>query len=457
MAKSKAGSVYVCRECGFSSAKWLGKCTGCGSWNSMYEETVILTKKEKHSSPAEIKELSQVVIRQENRIKSDIEEFDRVLGGGLVEGSLVLVGGDPGIGKSTLVLQAAKQFSAKKKVLYVSGEESETQIKMRADRLGISGEGLLFLGHTDIDEVIAVVKESGCEIVIIDSIQTMETENSNGIAGSVSQVRECCMLLMELAKKNGISVLVIGHVTKDGNIAGPKILEHMVDCVLYFEGEKLRSYRMLRAVKNRFGSTNEVGVFEMTGKGLEQVKDPSMLMLSGRKENTIGSSIFCTIEGTRPIMAEIQALVTPTGFGNPRRMVAGLDYNRSVMLMAVMEKNLRANLQNQDIYINIAGGMKIVETVSDLALVVSILSGLKNMPVSSHFAFAGEIGLTGEVRFVSHIEKRLAEFEKMGFKKCLLPGANRQNSYKGNMKLFYIDSIAELSSFGGEIFERNNS
>ncbi len=452
MAKNKTTSLYACRECGFTSSKWLGKCTNCGSWNSMYEETVVINKNERSREPVEIKELSQVVIREENRVTSGIEEFDRILGGGLVEGSLVLVGGDPGIGKSTLILQAAKSFSDKKKVLYVSGEESEIQIKMRADRLGINGEGLLFLGHTNIDDVISLAKSSGCEILIIDSIQTMETENSNGLAGSVSQVRECCMLLMEMAKKSGISVLVIGHVTKEGSIAGPKILEHMVDCVLYFEGEKLRSYRMLRAVKNRFGSTNEVGVFEMTGQGLRQVTDPSMLMLSGRREKTAGSAILCTIEGTRPIMAEIQALVTPTGFGNPRRMVAGLDYNRTVMLMAVMEKNLRLSLQNQDIYINIAGGMRVVETVADLPLVVAVISGLKNKPVNYSFAFAGEIGLTGELRFVTQIEKRLAEFEKMGFKKCLIPRANKKNSYKGSMELYYIDSIAELTSMGGEIF-----
>ncbi len=452
MAKSKTAGVYACRECGFTSTKWLGKCTNCGSWNSMYEETVLVQKTGKNRAPAEIKELSEVEIKDENKVQSGIEEFDRVLGGGLVEGSLVLVGGDPGIGKSTLILQAAKMFSVKKKVLYVSGEESETQIKMRADRLGINGEGLLFLGHTNIDDVIALSKNSGCEIIIIDSIQTMETENSNGIAGSVSQVRECCMLLMELAKKHGISVIVIGHVTKEGSIAGPKILEHMVDCVLYFEGEKLRSYRMLRAVKNRFGSTNEVGVFEMTGTGLKQVTDPSMLMLSGRRENTAGSAILCTIEGTRPIMAEIQALVTPTGFGTPRRMVAGLDYNRTVMLIAVIEKNLRLNLQNQDVYINIAGGMRIFETASDLPLVISIISGLNNKPVNYSFAFAGEIGLTGEVRFVSHIEKRLAEFEKMGFKKCLLPKANMKTGYKGSMQLMYIDNISELSALGGEIF-----
>lgn len=452
MAKNKTANVYTCRECGFTSSKWLGKCTNCGSWNSMYEESVIVNKKDKSAPPAEIKDLSTVSADGEKRILSGIAEFDRVLGGGLVQGSLVLVGGDPGIGKSTLILQAAKEFSNTKKVLYVSGEESESQIKMRADRLGIDGSGLLFLGHTNIDDIISIVKNSGYEIVIIDSIQTMETENSSGIAGSVSQVRECCMLLMELAKRNGISVLVIGHVTKDGNIAGPRILEHMVDCVLYFEGEKLRSYRMLRAVKNRFGSTNEVGMFEMTGKGLEEVSNPSAAMLSGRREFAAGSAILCTIEGTRPIMAELQALIVPTGFGNPRRMVAGLDYNRTVMLIAVMEKNLNVNLQNKDVYINIAGGMRIAETAADLPLLAAVISGLSNRPVNKDFAFAGEIGLTGELRFVSHIEKRLAEFEKMGFKKCLLPRANKLADYKGGMQLFYIDEISEITKLGGELF-----
>ena len=452
MAKLKGGSVFVCQQCGFESSKWMGKCTNCNAWNSMVEETQRISMPSgKAARPLDIKPLSEVVVSEKQRILSHIAEFDRVLGGGLVEGSLVLVGGDPGIGKSTLLLQAAKQFADQRKVLYVSGEESEAQIKMRADRLGLQSGGLFFLGHTDVDQIIASAKKERVDILIIDSIQTMESASVSGMTGSVSQVRESCMKFMTLAKAAGISVIVIGHVTKDGNIAGPRILEHMVDCVLYFEGEKLRTYRILRTVKNRFGSTNEIGMFEMLEDGLHEVRDPSMMMLSGRKENTLGSSVLCEMEGTRPILVELQSLMTPTGFGTPRRMVAGLDYNRTVMIFAVIEKNLGYNIQNQDIYVNVAGGMRVAEPAADLPLVLAVVSGIKNRPVAGTLASVGEVGLTGEVRFVTDVEKRLAELEKMGFEACILPKANMPVRHKGKMKLCPIDNVSELRGKVGEL------
>lgn len=460
MAKSKITSVYVCRECGFESSKWLGKCAACGAWNSMSEEVKKAAPMTRTGTvkTLEIKELSNINAVTEIRIKTGIGEFDRVLCGGLAKGSLVLMSGEPGIGKSTLMLQAAKNFSALKKVLYVSGEESETQIKMRADRLGLDCGGLFFMSHFNLDEILPAAEKAGIEILIIDSIQTMQTASASGSAGSVSQVRECCMMLMEFAKTNGISVIITGHVTKDGNIAGPRILEHMVDCVMYFEGERFKTYRILRSVKNRFGSTNEIGVFEMTETGLKEVKNPSMKFLDGRGEDFVGSSIMCTMEGTRPLMVELQALVTPTGFGTPRRMVSGLDYNRMVMILAVIEKKLALSIQNQDIYINVAGGLKIGETAVDLAVVLAVLSAVKNKPLNGSAAAIGELGLTGETRFVTGVEKRLAELEKMGFKNCILPAANKQPKYEGNIKLHYINTVDALLKPEIErvIYARNN-
>ncbi len=454
MAKSKASTVYICNECGAESSKWMGRCSVCGTWNSMVEHaTVSAAKSASSSKPAVIKKLSQVEIKENTRISTGISELDRPLGGGIVPGSLVLVGGDPGIGKSTLVLQAAEGLALSKTVLYVSGEESESQIKMRANRLGVSGENLFFLSHTDIDEIIAAAKNADTEILIIDSMQTMESASSTGYAGSVSQIRNCCMLLMEFAKTNNVSVIIIGHVTKDGAIAGPKILEHMVDTVLYFEGERMQTYRILRAVKNRFGSTNEIGVFEMQEDGLFGVENPSHMMLSGRKENIVGSAALCTVEGTRAIMAELQVLVTPTVFGTPRRMCAGLDYNRMVMLLAVIEKNLDISLGNKDIYINVAGGMKISETAADLPLAVAIVSAAKGAPVKRGVAAIGEIGLTGEMRFASHLDKRLAELEKMGFTDCIVPKSNSPIHYKGKINVHYADTIGDISKLGRVLYE----
>ncbi len=448
MVSKKATTVYMCQQCGYTSPKWLGKCSECGSWNSMVEE-VVLPKKTGSglvaASEAKVSKLSEISVSAGKRIKSGIEEFDRVLGGGLIKGSLVLVGGDPGIGKSTLMLQAAKNFADGQKVLYVSGEESGSQVKLRADRLGINSDGLYFLGHTDADAVIKTAQASSSDILIVDSIQTMFSSEAASAPGSVSQVRECCMKFMEFAKKSGIPVILIGHVTKEGNIAGPRILEHMVDCVLYFEGDRFQSYRILRAVKNRFGSTNEIGVFEMTETGLAEVKNPSLMALSDREENPAGSVAFAAIEGTRPILSEIQTLVTRTVFGTPRRMFVGTDFSRTTMNLAVLEKKLSVDISSSDIYISVTGGIKINEPAADLPLMLAVFSALKNTPLRRGVSAIGEVGLTGEIRFVSNIEKRISELEKMGFTECILPVANKLGNYSGEMKLHYIKNISELT------------
>ena len=447
MATKKSMTVYMCQQCGYTSPKWLGKCSECGSWNSMVEEVVLPDKSKNSSLPSEIKisKLSEISVSSGMRYKSGISEFDRVLGGGLMKGSLVLVGGDPGIGKSTLMLQAAHNFAASSKVLYVSGEESDSQVKLRADRLGAYSDNLYFLGHTDADSVINAAGASSADVLIVDSIQTMFSGEISSAPGSVSQIRECCMKFMEFAKKSGIPVILIGHVTKEGNIAGPRILEHMVDCVLYFEGDRFQTYRILRAVKNRFGSTNEIGVFEMTEKGLAEVKNPSMMALSDRQENVPGSIVLAGIEGTRPILSEIQTLVTRTGFGTPRRMFVGTDFGRTTMNLAVLEKKLGLDISSSDIYISVAGGIKLNEPATDLPLIIALLSALKNLPVRQGVSAIGEVGLTGEVRFVSNVDKRLNELEKMGFTECILPAANKNGSYKGNLKLHYIHNICELT------------
>lgn len=395
-------------------------------------------------SKAEIKKLNEVELDTTQRMHTGSAELDRVLGGGLVQGSLVLVGGDPGIGKSTLLLQTAKDLTKQGAVLYVSGEEAAGQIKMRAQRLSIEPEELYLLCETDLDTVLEAAQNTKPAVLIIDSIQTVFTADLSSAPGSVGQVRECCMRLMKYAKTTGTSVFVVGHVTKEGAIAGPRVLEHMVDCVLYFEGERQQSYRMLRAVKNRFGSTNEIGVFEMKDCGLCEVPNPSLMMLSGRPEDTPGSAVVCSIEGTRPILAEVQALVSPSGFGNARRMASGIDYNRATMLLAVIEKRLGINMQNQDAYINIAGGLKIVETAVDLAVVLAVLSGVKNVALPYELAAIGEVGLTGEVRSISFAEKRIAELDKMGFQMCILPKANLQGLPKTKMELFGVANLADV-------------
>ena len=426
----KQKSVYICNECGYQSPKWMGKCPGCGAWSSM-EETIKREEKKTSSSPSKSigsplggimpKQLRDITIDEEARTSSGIGELDRVLGGGIVGGSLILVGGDPGIGKSTLLLQICHNLGKKKKILYISGEESERQIKLRAERLGADSEGMYLLSETDVETIIDSIDRTSPDIVIIDSIQTMHHESISSAAGSVPQVREATNAFMHLAKNKNITFFIVGHVTKDGTLAGPRVLEHMVDCVLYFEGDRQLSFRILRAVKNRFGSTNEIGVFDMTGDGLMEVENPSAHLLEGRSENVSGSAIICAMEGSRGVLAEIQALVTPTGFGNPRRMSSGIDLNRLFLLIAVLEKRASVNLSNSDVYINVAGGLRIDETAVDLGICAAIVTGQTDTQIPSDMIFIGEVGLGGELRGVSQLEKRLFEASKLGFKTAIVP------------------------------------
>ncbi len=424
----KIKNVFICQECGYESGKWLGKCPDCSNWNTFVEETV---KEEKKKSVSKILanpvHIDNITAHNEERIKTGIGELDMVLGGGIVPGSMILVAGEPGIGKSTLLLQICNSLSTEKKVMYVSGEESEKQIKLRADRLGVRGKELYVLGETNIDNAIDNILKHDCSTVIVDSVQTMYTEDIQSAAGSVSQVREVTMRLMRVAKENSIAIFIVGHVTKEGSIAGPRVLEHMVDTVLSFEGERHQFYRILRAAKNRFGSTNEIAVFEMNDKGLCEVLNPSMMLIAERSETASGSSVSCLMEGTRPIMAEVQALVSTTTFGIPRRMASGFDIGRMNLLIAVLEKRAGLNLQNQDIYINVVGGIRIDETAADLSVAMAIVSSLKNIPILLDTAFLGEIGLTGELRSIQNAEKRVSECAKMGFKTLVLPYENAKN------------------------------
>ena len=427
MAKNK--TVFVCSNCGYESPKWMGKCPACNEWNSFYEEKVIskntsnLSKRKEISKPIE---LNKIEGKDELRVKTGFNELDRVLGGGLVNGSLVLLGGEPGIGKSTLILQICNNIKTNGKVLYVSGEESGEQIKMRADRLGINKDTILFLSETNIENVEENILSEKPKLVIIDSIQTMFSEDITSAAGSVSQVREITAKIMRTCKENGITTILIGHVTKDGNIAGPRVLEHMVDTVLYLEGERYFAYRMLRGVKNRFGSTNEIGMFEMKNEGLVEVLDPSSILISERDDNPSGSIIVATIEGTRPLLVEFQALTTPTVYGLPRRTANGFDYNRLSVLIAVLEKRAGINLGNQDVYINIVGGLKVNEPAIDLGIIAATVSSFKNIPIDTKTVVLGEVGLTGEIRSINLMEKRLKEAEKLGFKRCIIPESNRK-------------------------------
>jgi len=426
----KTKTIYVCSECGYESAKWMGKCPACESWSTMVEEVQQKTVQAKVGMPSLKKsvpvKLSEITTDDYDRIKCGISELDRVLGGGLVGGSLVLVGGDPGIGKSTLLLQLAKHLDESVSVFYVSGEESEKQLKMRADRIQVKNDKFMILSETDMSQVLLHIEKESPDILIIDSIQTMYNPEISSAPGSIAQVRDITLSLMRMCKDTKTAVFIVGHVTKDGAIAGPKVLEHMVDCVLYFEGEKNQTYRVLRAVKNRFGSTNEIGVFEMTEEGLAEVANPSLMMLSGRPLNASGSSVCCSISGTRPVLSEIQALVCSSSFGMPRRMATGIDYNRVNLIIAVLEKRVGLNLQNQDAYVNVVGGIRLDETAADLAIAVSIASSFKNREIDMDLAVIGEIGLTGELRGVSQIEKRLKEVEKLGFSRCIIPEANEK-------------------------------
>lgn len=423
MAKGKK-TIYFCQNCGHEAGKWLGQCPACREWNTFVEEKVTASKSvgAREYQELNVVPLSQVKTEEEERIGTKMEELDRVLGGGIVPGSLILVGGDPGIGKSTLLLQVCQNLTReKRKVLYISGEESLRQIKLRAQRMGKFTDNLLLLCETNLELIKGVIEREKPEVVVIDSIQTMYSEEVGSAPGSVSQVREATNTLMQLAKGLNITIFIVGHVTKEGTVAGPRVLEHMVDTVLYFEGDRHASYRILRGVKNRFGSTNEIGVFEMRQNGLTEVKNPSEFMLNGRLEDSSGSVVACSMEGTRPILLEIQALVCESNFGMPRRTAAGTDYNRVNLLMAVLEKRIGYRLSNYDAYVNIAGGIKINEPALDLGIVMAIVSSYKNHPVEEGTIIFGEVGLNGEVRAVSMPEQRVAEAKKLGFAKCIMP------------------------------------
>lgn len=426
MAK-KIMTVYYCQNCGQESSKWMGQCPGCKEWNTFAEETVETSGKRTGSGRTEKKEgspvtLSEITTEAEDKVLTGIAELDRVLGGGIVAGSLTLVGGDPGIGKSTLLLQTCRKLSkAGHKVLYISGEESLKQIKIRAERLGDFTSDLTLLCETNLDVIEETIRRKKPEMVVIDSIQTMYNENVSSAPGSVSQVRESTGVFLQLAKGMGVSIFIVGHVTKEGTVAGPRVLEHMVDTVLYFEGDRHASYRILRGVKNRFGSTNEIGVFEMREEGLIEVENPSEYMLNGRPENASGSVVSCSMEGTRPLLIEIQALVCRSNFGLPRRQAIGTDFNRVNLLMAVLEKRLGLQMGDCDAYVNITGGIRIAEPAIDLGIVLAIVSSFKNRAIDEKTIAFGEVGLSGEVRAVSMAQQRLLEAKKLGFTTCILP------------------------------------
>ena len=426
MAKGKK-SIFFCQNCGHEEAKWLGQCPACKEWNTFVEERIDsgitkgTTVAARAVHEAKVVPLTEVTADDDTRSETGIKELDRVLGGGIVPGSLVLVGGDPGIGKSTLLLQVCQRMAQMKKILYISGEESQAQIKLRANRMGNFTSSLLLLCETNLGIIRSVIEKERPELVVIDSIQTMYSEDVTSAPGSVSQVRESTNVFMQLAKGLCIPIFIVGHVTKEGTVAGPRVLEHMVDTVLYFEGDRHASYRILRAVKNRFGSTNEIGVFEMRQSGLVEVENPSEYMLSGKPENASGSVVACSMEGTRPILLEIQALVCRTNFGMPRRTAAGTDYNRVNLLMAVLEKRLGMSLGNCDAYVNIAGGIKMNEPAIDLGIVMALVSSYRNRPIDEKTIVFGEVGLSGEVRAVNMPEQRVAEAKKLGFETCILP------------------------------------
>lgn len=452
MAKGKAVSAFFCQNCGYESSKWMGQCPVCHEWNSFVEEPVI---KSPHATGQGVRRVDRPPVSideikgdKEERFTTDIEEFDRVLGGGIVPGSLTLVGGDPGIGKSTLLLQVCKQLSETgREVLYISGEESLSQIKMRADRIGTFQKQFRLLTEINLDIIAQTVKKEKPDVVVIDSIQTMFNEQVNAAPGSVSQVRESTAVLLQLAKGENIAILIVGHVTKEGTVAGPRVLEHMVDTVLYFEGDKQDIYRILRGVKNRFGSTNEIGVFEMEEGGLKEIKNPSEYMISGKPQGASGSVVTCCMEGTRPMLMEVQALVCDTNFQIPRRQATGCDFNRMNLLIAVIEKRIRIPLGHEDAYINFAGGMKITEPATDLAVVMALVSSYKNTPVDDKMIVFGEVGLSGEVRGVSMVKQRVLEAKKMGYTSCMVPYTNyKQLADIKDMKIHPVKNIKEAVS-----------
>ncbi|MGC4378154.1 DNA repair protein RadA [Fictibacillus sp. Mic-4] len=451
---AKAKSIFMCQECGYESPKWMGRCPGCGEWNKMVEEVLKpagptrgLTSETKSAQKPQ--SIIEVKSEAEARIHTHYSELNRVLGGGIVPGSLILVGGDPGIGKSTLLLQTSAQLAdLKLKVLYISGEESVKQTKLRADRLNIAVEDLFVLAETDLALIEKAVDELQPAVVIIDSIQTVYRSEVTSAPGSVSQVRECTGHFMRIAKTKGIAIFIVGHVTKEGSIAGPRLLEHMVDAVLYFEGERHHTFRILRAVKNRFGSTNEIGVFEMKEMGLTEVLNPSEIFLEERSKGMAGSTVVASLEGTRPMLVEIQALITPTSFGNPRRMATGIDHNRVSLLMAVLEKRVGLLLQNQDAYLNVAGGVRLDEPAIDLAITVSVASSFRDVPTRPTDCIIGEVGLTGEVRRVSRIEQRIHEAAKLGFERAIIPDKNLGGwTVPKGIKVIGVSTVEEALQF----------
>jgi len=448
MPKNK--SVFVCQECGYESNGWLGKCPSCNSWNTFTEEiqeTSLSFKKKSIVYDVKPVNINDIEVESEERYLTGIKEMDRVLGGGIVKGSLVLVGGDPGIGKSTLILQICNSVRTNSKIIYISGEESIKQIKIRADRLGVRNPNLLMVSETNFKAIQVLSEKEKPALIVVDSIQTMFNEELSSAPGSVSQVREITAGLMRIAKTSNIAIFIVGHVTKEGALAGPRVLEHMVDTVLYFEGERHLSYRILRAVKNRFGSTNEIGIFEMKDVGLIEVDNPSMLMISDRKESVPGSVIVSSIEGTRPMLIEIQALVCPTNFGMPRRMATGIDYNRITLLLAVLEKRVGMQLHNYDAYVNVVGGLKLDEPACDLGVVGAVASSFRNRPIDMSTVLIGEVGLTGEVRAINQIEKRVIEAARMGFKNCVVPAGNikaiKQIKELKDINIIPVENVAE--------------
>lgn len=453
MAKIK--SVYICSNCGYESAKWLGKCPGCNEWNTMNEEI----KESVKTAPAGSKksliyyppeEITVIDTDDEKRFSTGSKELNRVLGGGLVKGSLVLIGGDPGIGKSTILMQVCDYMGKEgRKVLYVSGEESKRQIKLRASRLGVDGNNIFLYTQTDCQTICEIIKEEAPELVVIDSIQTMSISDLTSSPGSVTQVRECTNMFMRCAKSLDVPIIVVGHVNKDGAIAGPKVLEHIVDTVLYFEGDKQMTYRILRAIKNRYGSTNEIGVLEMSDKGLFDVENPSLMLLSGRPKNVSGTCVACAIEGTRPILAEVQGLVCSSGYGNPRRMATGFDFNRMSLLLAVLEKRAGFFFSNADAYLNIVGGLRLDEPAVDLAVAMALVSSLKDNPIDERTLAFGELGLAGEIRAVSHCEMRISEAQRLGFERCIVPYYNLKGVNKSNypdIEIIGVKNIREAFS-----------
>jgi DNA repair protein RadA/Sms len=445
MNRNKNKSLFVCQTCAYTTFRWLGRCPECGGWNTFTEETTVHSKpsaKTKVSGPAPIA-ISRVNTKEEERISTSIHEFDRVLGGGIVPGSAILMGGAPGIGKSTLLLQAGGFLAdLGKKVLYISGEESLQQIKLRADRIGVSSDTFFLVSETDVEQIILLLENEHPDLAIIDSIQTVYFESMESIPGNISQVRFCGHRLVTTAKQYNIPVFLVGHVTKEGSLAGPRVLEHLVDCLLFLEGDGLHPYRLLRTVKNRFGSTNEVGLFEMTGQGIKQVENPSAYLISQKQDTTSGTVVTVTIEGSRPLLIEVQALVTQSNYGLPQRTANGYDHRRLSMLLAVLEKKIGMRYGNQDVFVNVAGGIRLQEPSADLAIITALVSSLREGVLPSDIAVVGEVGLTGEVRGITYVQKRVSEAERLGFKRLFLPESSMKGfKYSGNIDLIPVQTV----------------